>query len=59
MPGTPLAEAFSETMTLDQKKGILAQMAGLLKALQDYPLPESTEGWGGGTFDDSRTVVFP
>ena len=26
MPGAPLAEVFSETMSLDQKKGILAQM---------------------------------
>lgn len=43
MPGILLAEAFSETMSLDQKKGILAQIAGLLKALQDYLLPESIE----------------
>jgi hypothetical protein len=44
MPGAPLVEAFSETMSLEQKKGILAQMAGLPKAPQDYPLPESIEG---------------
>jgi hypothetical protein len=55
--GTPVAETFRETMPLDQKKGILAQMAGLLKAPQDYPLPRSIHGWGGITFDDSVTIV--
>ncbi|KAI3325201.1 kinase-like domain-containing protein [Xylariaceae sp. AK1471] len=57
MPGAPLAEAFDKTMSLDQKTGILAQMAGLLKALQDYPLPESINGWGGVTFDDGGAIV--
>ncbi|KAK7394013.1 hypothetical protein QQX98_013204 [Neonectria punicea] len=58
MPGEPLAEPFGGTMSLDQKKGILAQMATLLKALQDYPLPESIKGWGGVTFDnDSGAIV--
>lgn len=57
MPGALLAETYSKTMSLDQKKGILAQMAGLLKALQDYPLPESIKGWGGVTFDESGAIV--
>lgn len=57
MPGAPLLEAFNETMPFDQKKGVLAQMAGLLKALQDYPLPESIEGWGGVTYDPSGAIV--
>ncbi|KAI0429806.1 kinase-like domain-containing protein [Xylaria sp. FL1042] len=57
MPGVPLAEAFDKTMSLDQKKEILAQMARLLKALQNYPLPESIKGWGGVTFDDSGAIV--
>jgi hypothetical protein len=57
MPGEPLAETFDKAMSLDQKKGILAQMARLLKALQDYPLPKSIEGWGGVTFDDSDAIV--
>ncbi|KAI0098901.1 kinase-like domain-containing protein [Nemania sp. FL0031] len=52
MPGAPLADAFDKTMSLGQKKEILAQMTGLLKALQDYPLPASIKGWGGVTFDD-------
>ncbi|KAI0537175.1 hypothetical protein GGR58DRAFT_472888 [Xylaria digitata] len=56
MPGAPLAEAFDE-MSLGQKKGILAQMAGVLKALRDYPLPASIKGWGGVTFDDSGAIV--
>ena len=57
MPGASLAEAFDQTMSLDQKKSILAQMAEILKALQDYPLPDSMEGWGGVTFDDSGVIV--
>ncbi|KAI1149491.1 kinase-like domain-containing protein [Nemania diffusa] len=57
MPGAPLAEAFDKTMSLGQKKEILAQMAGLLKALQDYPLPASIKGWGGVTFDNSGAIV--
>ncbi|KAI0512992.1 hypothetical protein F5B22DRAFT_648088 [Xylaria bambusicola] len=44
-------------MSLGQKQAILAQMAGLLKALQDYPLPVSVKGWGGVTFDDSGAIV--
>ncbi|KAF2963486.1 hypothetical protein GQX73_g10082 [Xylaria multiplex] len=44
-------------MSLGQKKEILARMAGLLKALQDYPLPASIKGWGGVTFDDSGAIV--
>lgn len=44
-------------MSFGQKKGILAQMAGLLKALQDYPLPKSIHGFGGATFNDSGAIV--
>lgn len=57
MPGVPLAETFGKTMSLDQKKGILAQIVGLLKALQDYPLPATIKAWGGVTFDDSSAIV--
>ena len=57
MPGVPLAEAFEKTMSLDQKKRILAQMAEILKALQEYPLPDSIECWGGVTFDDNGAIV--
>ena len=57
MPGVPLAETFSKTMSLDQKKRMLAQIARLLKTLQDYPLPENIKGWGGVTFDDSSAIV--
>ncbi|KAH6706268.1 hypothetical protein BKA61DRAFT_646171 [Leptodontidium sp. MPI-SDFR-AT-0119] len=49
MPGIPIGEAFGGAMSLDQKRGILAQMGGLLKALQDYPLPKSNHGFGGAT----------
>ncbi|KAI1128594.1 kinase-like domain-containing protein [Nemania abortiva] len=57
MPGEPLAEPFEETMSLTQKREILAQMAKLLKALQDYTLPESIKGWGGVTFDSNGAIV--
>ena len=57
MPGIPIGEAFSGAMSLDQKKGTLAQMAGLLKALQDYSLPRSIYGFGGAMFDDSGAIV--
>ncbi|RYP75903.1 hypothetical protein DL771_002167 [Monosporascus sp. 5C6A] len=57
MPGVPLDAVFSPTASLDQKSGILGQMAVILKALQDYPLPESIEGWGGLTFDSSGAIV--
>jgi hypothetical protein len=57
MPGAPLAEAFSETMSFEQKKNILAQMPRLLKALQDYRLPDSIKGWGGVTVDDSGAII--
>ncbi|KAH9910004.1 hypothetical protein F4778DRAFT_28701 [Xylariomycetidae sp. FL2044] len=57
MPGAPLAETFGTSMSLDEKKGILAQMAELLKALQDYELPGSIEGWGGVTISDGGAIV--
>ena len=57
VPGLPVAESFETTMTLDQKKEILAQMAEILKAQQDYPLPDSIGGWGGVTFDASESIV--
>jgi len=57
MTGQPLGPAFDETMSLDQKREILAQMAEILKGLQDYSLPDSIAGWGGVTFDDSGTIV--
>jgi hypothetical protein len=56
MPGIPVDESF-ENMHLDQKKNILAQMAKLLKALQDFPLPKSITGFGGVSFDDSGGIV--
>lgn len=56
MPGTPLDETFDD-MDLQEQKKILAQMAKLLKALQDYQLPESIEGFGGMTFDQVGRIV--
>lgn len=56
MPGVALAEPF-EAMPLEEKRPILAQMAGMLKLLQDFPLPESVKGWGGVMFDGEGKVV--
>ncbi|EFR00116.1 hypothetical protein MGYG_03122 [Nannizzia gypsea CBS 118893] len=56
MPGSSILEAFSE-MNLENQKPILAQMARILKALQDYPLPDSITDFGGLTFDGSGHIV--
>lgn len=56
MSGTPLDESF-ESLNLDRKKNILAQMARFLKALQDFALPDSIKEYGGVTFDDSGRIV--
>jgi len=57
MPGEPLLDAFEEKMSLEEKKNIMAQMVKLLKALQDYRLPNSLKGWGGVTFDNTGAIV--
>ncbi|TVY83181.1 3-oxoacyl-[acyl-carrier-protein] reductase FabG [Lachnellula suecica] len=56
MPGSPVDEAFT-TMDLQQKRQIFAQMAKMLKGLQDYKLPESITGFGGVTFDDTGRII--
>jgi hypothetical protein len=56
MPGTPVDEAF-ESMTLEQKKLILAQMAKLLKGLQGYQLPSTITGFGGVTFNENGQIL--
>ncbi|KAI0103048.1 hypothetical protein GGR51DRAFT_550133 [Nemania sp. FL0031] len=48
---------YIEPNVVPRKKGILAQMARLLKALQDYPLPNSIKGWGEVTFDNAGAVL--
>ncbi|KAF2491602.1 hypothetical protein BU16DRAFT_123227 [Lophium mytilinum] len=56
MPGTPVNEAF-KTLDLPQKQKIFAQMAQLLKALQDYEIPASITGFGGVTIDENGRIV--
>ncbi len=56
MPGVPVDEAFP-SMDFQQKKQILAQMARLIKALQDYQLPDSITAFGGVTFDENGRIV--
>lgn len=56
MPGVPLAEPF-QTMSPDEKRGILAQMAVILHALQDYRLPDSIQGYGGVMFSEAGAII--
>lgn len=56
MPGASVSEAFN-SMPLEEKRSILAQMAEILKALQDFRLPRSIEKYGGVTFDDAGQIV--
>ncbi|KAF4634752.1 hypothetical protein G7Y89_g3359 [Cudoniella acicularis] len=56
MPGAPVDESF-DAMDLEQKRQIFAQMAKLLKSLQDYELPESIASFGGVTFDDTGRPI--
>ncbi|KAG4435650.1 hypothetical protein IFR05_008872 [Cadophora sp. M221] len=55
MPGEPLANFHG--MSFAQKRGILGQIAELLKGLQEFRLPESIRGWGGVTYDDRGVLV--
>jgi hypothetical protein len=50
MPGALVSESFPN-MPLGEKKSILAQMAEILKSLQDFQLPSSIEMYGGVTSD--------
>ncbi|KAF4966966.1 hypothetical protein FSARC_5405 [Fusarium sarcochroum] len=56
MRGSQLDEAF-EAMDLNQKRNILSQMAGILKALQEAKLPNSFTGIGGLSFDEKGRIV--
>ncbi|KAL4797171.1 hypothetical protein BDV19DRAFT_387703 [Aspergillus venezuelensis] len=55
MPGTSLDEIFRD-MSHEEKAGAFAQMAALLKALQDYQLPQNLT-FGGVTFDGKGQVL--
>lgn len=56
MPGLSLDEAFP-SMDLEHKKQIFAQMAKIVKALQDYKLPDTITEFGGVTFDEDGRIV--
>lgn len=56
MLGTPVDDTF-DIMDLQQKQQTFAQMAKMLKALQDYQLPESITDFGGVTFNDTGRIV--
>lgn len=56
MPGVPLDEKL-DYMGLEEKKKIFAQIAKLLKGLQDFPLPASITQFGGLTFDDEDNII--
>lgn len=56
MPGAPVDETY-DSMSLEEKKGILSQMASFLKALQDFQIPQSIQRYGGVTFDANSQIV--
>ncbi|KAJ5712897.1 uncharacterized protein N7483_010078 [Penicillium malachiteum] len=56
MPGVPLDEKLDE-MGLEEKKKIFAQIAKLLKGLQDFKLPASITQFGGLTIDENGNIV--
>jgi len=56
MPGTPVDETFG-SMSLEEKKGILEQMAKILHALQSFRIPDTITKYGGVTFDDTGAMV--
>lgn len=56
MPGVSVSEAF-DSMPHEEKTKVLAQMADILKALQDFQLPSSIEQYGGVTFDSAGQII--
>lgn len=56
MPGVSVSEVFG-SMPNGEKAKVLAQMAGILKALQDFRLPSSIQQYGGVTFDNAGQIV--
>lgn len=56
MSGVSMSEAF-DSMPSGEKTKVLAQMADILKALQDFQLPSSIEQYGGVTFDSSGQII--
>lgn len=56
MPGASVSETFG-SIPLEGKRNILAQMAEILKALQDFQLPSSIKQYGGVTFDGTSQIV--
>ncbi|CAI7647095.1 unnamed protein product [Penicillium bialowiezense] len=56
MPGIPLDKKLDD-MELEEKKEIFAQIAKLLKGLQDFPLPASITKYGGLTFDNENNII--
>jgi hypothetical protein len=56
MPGVSLDTVFS-SLDLGYKKQLFTQMAKIIKALQDYQLPNTITGIGGVTFDENGQIV--
>lgn len=56
MSGVPVSESFDK-MSRSEKSSVLAQMAVILKALQDFRLPNSIDQYGGVTFNGTGQIV--
>ena len=56
MPGVRLDQEFW-SLTPESQRIVLGQMAEILKALQDYPVPPDVESYGGASFDAQGSIV--
>ncbi|KAF2278697.1 uncharacterized protein EI97DRAFT_465117 [Westerdykella ornata] len=56
MPGAPVDDKL-DSMFIEEKQTVLAQMARILKALQDFDLPENIKEYGGVTFESSGNMI--
>ncbi|KAH7408789.1 hypothetical protein DE146DRAFT_777430 [Phaeosphaeria sp. MPI-PUGE-AT-0046c] len=56
MSGVSVSEGF-DSMPPSEKTKVLAQMADILKALQDFRLPSSIKQYGGVTFDSVGEII--
>ncbi|KAJ5918560.1 hypothetical protein N7466_010552 [Penicillium verhagenii] len=54
--GSPLDECL-DSMDLEDKKRVFAQIAKVLKCLQEFPLPSSITHFGGLTFDANGEII--
>ncbi|KAL2071286.1 hypothetical protein VTL71DRAFT_12521 [Oculimacula yallundae] len=57
MNGKTIDEKTFNSLSLEKRKHILAQIAQIVKALQDFELPASITEFGGVTFNEAGEIV--